>query len=116
MTTTTTYHLRAVTDAATTKTHLGATERGAVTFCGVRLLVKGDLRFGGRYKDRPFTASTDLSAVDCGACKRGAAWKGAKGGTYTAAPEARRPARKRPSAATRAAARNAADPAGEAGR
>lgn len=87
-TTTTTYHLRAVTDDLAAKTHLGATEKGNVTFCGVRLLVKGDPRFGGRYKDRPFTASTDLETVDCGACKRGAAWKGAKGGKY-AAPEAK---------------------------
>ena len=46
--------------------------------------MKDDPRFGGRYKDRPFTASTDLSAVDCRACQRGAAWKGRKGSTWTA--------------------------------
>lgn len=90
-TTTTTYHLRAVTDELAAKTHLGATEKGNVTFCGVRLLVKGDARFGGRYKDRTFTASTDLSAVDCGGCLRGAAWKDRKGSTWTApAPKATR--------------------------
>jgi hypothetical protein len=90
-TTTTTYHLRAVSDALAARTHLGATEKGNVTFCGVRLLVKDDPRFGGRYKDRPFSASTDLETVDCGACKRGAAWKGAKGGKYTVpAPKAAR--------------------------
>jgi hypothetical protein len=82
-TTTTTYHLRAVTDHLAARTHLGATERDNLTFCGVRLIVKDDKRFGGRFKDRPFTASADLSAVDCGACKRGAAWKGQKAGKYT---------------------------------
>ena len=40
VTTTTTYYLRAVTDDLAAKTHLGATEKGNVTFCGVRLLVK----------------------------------------------------------------------------
>jgi len=80
--TTTTYHLRAVTDHLAARTHLGATEKGNVTLCGARLLVKDDKRFGGRFKDRPFTASTDLSTVDCGACKRGAAWKDRKGATY----------------------------------
>ena len=90
-TTTTTYHLTAVTDEAAARTHLGATEKAKVTFCGVRLLVKGDPRFGGRYKDAAFTASTDLETVDCGACKRSAAWKGAKGGKYTIpAPKAAR--------------------------
>jgi hypothetical protein len=94
-TTTTTYHLRAVTDAATTKTHLGATERGNVTFCGARLIVKGDERFGGRYADRPFTATADLSAVDCRACQRGAAWKDRKGSTWTVpAPKTRADAAK----------------------
>ena len=88
--TTTTYHLRAVTDHLAARTHLGATEKGNVTLCGARLLVKDDKRFGGRFKDRPFTASTDLSTVDCGACKRGAAWKDRKGSTWTApAPKAR---------------------------
>jgi hypothetical protein len=79
-----TYHLRAVTDHLASKIHLGATEKGNVTFCGARLLVKDDKRFGGRFKDRPFTATTDLAAIDCGACQRSAAWKGAKGGKYTA--------------------------------
>jgi hypothetical protein len=46
-TTTTTDHLRAVNDAATTKTHLGVTEKGAVTFCGARLIVNGDERVRG---------------------------------------------------------------------
>lgn len=52
--------------------------------------MKDDKRFGGRFKDRPFTASTDLSAVDCGACQRGAAWKDRKGSTWTPAPKAAR--------------------------
>ena len=46
--------------------------------------MKDDKRFGGRFKDRPFTATTDLAGIDCGACQRSAAWKGAKGGKYTA--------------------------------
>ena len=38
------------------------------------------------------TASTDLAAVDCGACKRTAAWKGQKAGRYPApAPKAATP-------------------------
>ena len=82
-TTTTTYHLRAVTDHLASKVHLGATEKGNVTFCGARLLVKDDKRFGGRFKDRPFTATTDLATIDCGACQRSAAWKNAKAGKYT---------------------------------
>jgi hypothetical protein len=86
-TTTETYHLRALTDRLAARTHLGATERANLTWCGVQLLVKGDTRFGGRYKNGDgYTASTDLSVIDCGACKRTAAWKGAKGGKY-AAPE-----------------------------
>ena len=82
-TTTTTYHLRAVIDHLASKIHLGATEKGNVTFCGARLLVKDDKRFGGRFKDRPFTATTDLAGIDCGACQRSAAWKNAKAGKYT---------------------------------
>jgi len=117
-TTTTTYHLRAVTDDATAKVHLGATEKANRTWCGVDLLAKDDPRFGGRYKDGTgFTASTDLSLVDCRACQRTAAWKvttatGAAtiGIPAHAAPkpkasEAKPPTRKRPSAATRAAAK-----------
>lgn len=82
--TATTYHLRAVTDDATAKVHLGATEKGNRTWCGVDLLVKGDTRFGGRYKDGGgYTASADLAAIDCRACQRSAAWKGAKAGKFT---------------------------------
>ena len=92
-TTTTTYHLRAVTDGSIAKVHLGATERANRTWCGVDLLVKGDLRFKERFKDGPgYTASTGLAAVDCGACKRTAAWKGQKAGRYTTpAPKAATP-------------------------
>ena len=60
-----------------------------MTFCGARLITKGDERFGGRYADRPFTASTDLSAVDCGGCLRTACWKDRKGSTWTAPKAAR---------------------------
>ena len=75
-TTTTTYNLRAITDESITKIHLGAVEKANVTFCGVKLLVAGDTRFGGRYaKGNGYSSSTDLATVDCGACKRTAAWK-----------------------------------------
>ncbi len=90
-TTATTYHLRAITDESITKTHLGAVEKANRTWCGVDLLAKDDPRFGGRYKDVVFSTSTDLETVDCGACKRTAAWKGQQGGKYTpAAPKAAR--------------------------
>ena len=126
-TTTTTYHLLAVTDELAARTHLGATEKGNVTFCGVRLLIQGDTRFGGKHgKGNGYTTAADLAAVDCKACQRTAAWKvtAATGvatigiATYTvpaskakaeAAPatgQAKPPStRKRPSAATRAAAK-----------
>ena len=87
-TTTTTYHLRAVTDDLAARTHLGATEKANVTFCGVKLIAKGDTRFGGKYADKPFTATTELATIDCGACQRSAAWKNRKGSTYApAAPQ-----------------------------
>ena len=84
-TTTTTYHLRAITDVAATKIHLGATEKANVAFCGARLITKGDKRFGGRYADRPFTATAELATIDCGACQRSAAWRNRKGSTYAPA-------------------------------
>ena len=82
-TTTATFRLRAITDESITKTHLGAIEKANRTWCGVDLLVKDDPRFGGRYKGIVYSASADLEAVDCGACKRSAAWKGQRGGKYT---------------------------------
>ena len=82
-TATTSFRLRAITDESITKTHLGAVEKAGRTWCGVDLLVKDDPRFGGRYKGIVFTASTDLETVDCGACKRSAAWKGQQDGRYT---------------------------------
>ena len=80
-----TFHLRAVTDGSITKIHLGAVERANRTWCGVDLLTEDDPRFGGRYKGIVYTASADLAAVDCGACKRSAAWKGQQGGKYAPA-------------------------------
>jgi hypothetical protein len=90
-TTTTTFHLIAITDDSITKIHLGAKERPAgKTWCGVQLLVPGDTRFSGRYKDVVWEeivktspegstddsdGQPDLTKVDCGACKRSAAWK-----------------------------------------
>ena len=108
-TTATTFSLLAITDASVTKSHLGAAEKGNVAFCGVKLLAENDPRFGGRYKGIVYTTSPDLATVDCGACKRSAAWKGQKDGTYTTpAP------RSSTSTATRAAAKNAAAEAAEA--
>ena len=91
-TTTTTYTLIAITDELAARTHLGSTRMKNRTWCGVKLLMKGDTRFGGKYAEGTgYTASTDLETVDCGACKRGAAWKGQKGGKYTTpAPKAAR--------------------------
>jgi hypothetical protein len=118
-TTTTTYHLGAVTDDLAARTHLGATEKANRTWCGVDLLVKDDPRFGGRYKDTVFTASTDLAAVDCRACKQSAAWKGAKGGKYTTpAPKAARSraaAKAAGNAGDRLLRGPAGDPVGRAG-
>jgi hypothetical protein len=89
-TTTTTFRLRAITDESIAKVHLGAVEKANRTWCGVDLLVKDDPRFGGRYKGIVYSASTDLENVNCGACKRSAAWKGRKGSTYAVpAPKAK---------------------------
>ena len=81
-TATTTFHLRAITDASIAKVHLGAVEKANRTWCGVDLLVKDDPRFGGRYKGIVYSSSADLSAVDCKACQRTAAWKARAGGKY----------------------------------
>lgn len=119
MATTTTYTLIAITDELAARTHLGATEKGNVTFCGVKLLTKGDTRFGGKYaKGNGYTTAADLAAVDCKACQRTAAWKitTATGSATIGIPahaapepkpsEVKAPStRKRPSAATRAAAK-----------
>lgn len=118
-TTTTTYHLRAVTDELAAKVHLGATERTNQTFCGVRLLTQGDTRFGGKYaKGDGYTTSADLATVTCRACMRTAAWRiftatgqatigiPAHAAPKPKASEAKPPTRrKRPSATTRAAAK-----------
>ena len=76
-TTTTTYHLRAVTDEIAKDPPRGDRE-------GQRDVVRRRAAREGYPVRRPvqgpgFTASTDLPTVDCGACKRGAAWKGRKG-------------------------------------
>jgi hypothetical protein len=89
--TTTKFTLTAITDDSIKKVHLGAKEREAgKTWCGVQLLVPGDKRFGGRYKDIVWEeilktspegstddsdGQPDLEAVTCGACKRSAPWK-----------------------------------------
>jgi hypothetical protein len=83
------YRLRAITDEAAARTHLGAVEKANVAFCGAKLIVKGDERFGGRYADKPYTAAEDLTAIDCRACQRTAYWQDRKGATWTApAPKA----------------------------
>ena len=100
MTTTTTptvYHLRAQTDKSTSNWHLGAAEKGAVCFCGARLMEPGDERkFAAKYPadERRYETSPDLSLITCGACKRTAAWRisAATGSTTVGIPA--RPERK----------------------
>ena len=77
MTTTTTaspsYTYRAQTDPTIKTWHLGAAERGAVSFCGVRLIEPGDTRaFALKVPadERHMTTDADVSKVTCGACKR----------------------------------------------
>jgi hypothetical protein len=86
-TTATTYELLAVTDKWCSKWHLGAVQKGNVTFCGVKLAMPGkgkpavsdeDADGTNRYK-----ISTDLGEVGCGACQRGPAWKNRDGSAYT---------------------------------
>jgi len=130
VTTTTTaspsYTYRAQTDPTIKTWHLGAAERGAVSFCGVRLIEPGDTRaFALKVPadERHMTTDADVSKVTCGACKRNREYAKA-----TAAPlaeaagrgagQAARPSRRRPAAtgdpradrADRAAA--AAEPTG----
>ena len=110
-TTTPTYTYRAQTDAGTKHWHLGAAETGAKCVCGTRLMTPDDTRaFALKLAadKRRYDTSDDLTLVSCGACMRGSAWKEAA----TATGEAKPPTRKRPSAATRAAAKNAAKTGG----
>jgi hypothetical protein len=109
-TTPTTFHLTAITDDSISKTHLGAKEREpGKTWCGVQLLVKDDTRFGGRYKDIVWSevvtpaadggkATPALDQVDCGACKRSAAWKAhlIDGATVYKLPPPKAPADRKP--------------------
>ena len=107
-TTTPTYHYRAQTDAGTKHWHLGAAETDAKCVCGTRLMTPDDTRaFALKLAadKRKCDTSDDLTLVSCGACMRGSAWKEAAPATGQAKP----PTRKRPSAATRAAAKAAAD-------
>ncbi len=73
MTTTTTYDYRAQTDPTIKTWHLGAVERGAASFCGVKLLTPGDTRaFALKVpaEKRDYQTDPDVAKVTCGACKR----------------------------------------------
>jgi hypothetical protein len=67
--------LVAVTDKLCTRWHLGAVEKGNVTFCGVKL--KDDPAIAEAEADgkNRYQVSIDLGEVGCGACKRTAIWK-----------------------------------------
>ena len=72
-TTTTTYDYRAQTDATIKTWHLGAAQRGAASFCGVRLIEPDDTRpvaLRVPADRRNYTTDPDVSKVTCGACKR----------------------------------------------
>jgi hypothetical protein len=100
--TTTTYRYRAQTDPTIQTWHLGAEERGAASFCGVRLIEPGDTRaFALRVPAdrRHMTTDADVSKVTCGACKRNREW--AKATAAEPEPErAGRPSRRRARTAT----------------
>jgi hypothetical protein len=108
---TTTYEYRAQTDPTIKTWHLGAVERGAACFCGVRLLTPDDERaFALKVpaEKRRYETSDDLARVTCGSCKRNREWKRASGVEAPAATPT--PARTRRRASTRASTR-AATPA-----
>jgi hypothetical protein len=67
--TTTTYDYRAQTDPTIKTWHLGAAERGAACFCGVRLLTPDDTRaFALKVpaEKRGYQTDPDVSKVTCG--------------------------------------------------
>jgi hypothetical protein len=99
------YRYRAQTDRSTATQHLGAAEKDAVCFCGVRLMAPGDTRkFAAKYPadERVYETSADLGAVTCRACQRTRAWENATGAA-------------RPAAAPRAATITEAEAAAMAG-
>ena len=103
MTTTTTYDYRAQTDAATAAWHLGAAERGAACFCGVKLMTPDDSRaFALKVpvEKRGYQTDPDVSRVTCGSCKRNREY--AKAVEATAAGQAAPTRRRRQSRADKA--------------
>ena len=122
-TTTTTY--RAQTDPTIKTWHLGAAERGAVSFCGVRLIEPDDTRaFALKVAeaDRHYTTDLDVSKVTCGACKRSREYVKATAADLAAPSrtvaeaEAARPSRRRARTGDPRADRAAADLAAAADR
>lgn len=106
MTTTTTYEYRAQTDPTIKTWHLGAVERGAACFCGVRLLTPDDERaFALKVpaEKRQYETSDDLARVTCGSCKRNREWSRANGAERPAATATASPRRASTRRATPAA-------------
>jgi hypothetical protein len=89
------YHYRAQTDPTVRTWHLGAVERGAACFCGVRLLAPDDTRaFALKVPAdrRNYQTDPDVATVTCKGCRRNrewmkatAAWKNATGAARPAA-------------------------------
>ena len=102
MTTTTTYDYRAQTDATIRTWHLGAAQRGAASFCGVRLIEPDDTRpvaLRVPADRRSYTTDPDVSRVTCRGCKRSREYAKATAAPLAApSPEAgaaRRPRRRK---------------------
>jgi hypothetical protein len=123
--TTTTYDYRAQTDPTIKTWHLGAVQRGAASFCGVRLIEPDDTRpvaLRVPADRRNYTTDPDVSKVTCRACKRSreyakatAADPAAPSRTVAEA-EAARPSRRRARTGDPRADRAAADLAAAAER
>jgi hypothetical protein len=114
--TTTTYDYRVQTDPTIKTWHLGAVQRGAASFCGVKLIEPDDTRaFALRVPAdrRNYTTDPDVSKVTCRACKRSREYAKATAGA-AAEPDkqlnkAERPSRRRKATGDPRADRAAAD-------
>jgi hypothetical protein len=94
-TTTPAFAYRAQTDPTIKTWHLGAAERGAACFCGVRLIEPDDTRaFALRVpaEKRNYETSPDVARVTCGSCKRTREYAKATGANAAADAEAGRAA------------------------
>lgn len=107
MTTATTYDYRAQTDPTIKTWHLGAAQRGAACFCGVKLMTPDDTRaFALKVPadQRGYQTDPDVSKVTCGSCKRNRAYEDATSAApaETATVPGARPSRRRTPAAGKA--------------